>query len=78
MLIASFPKNGSEEVRAQLQMHEGKSTASLWVFGVTTDGRGYAKKGKGIALSADLLPALEDAVRQLRAAAADPTYWRGA
>lgn len=72
MLIASFTKNGSEEVRAQLQMHQGRPTASLWVFGANGDGSAYPKKGKGIALSADLLPALEDAVQKLRAAAANP------
>lgn len=71
MDIATFPKNATQEVRAQLVMLDGRPFASLRVFAATRDGKGCPTK-HGLALSVDSLPALEEAVQKLRAAATDP------
>ena len=71
MVVASFPKNGSEEVRAQLGEYRGRSVASLWVFAVTRNGDSVPTK-HGLSLAVESLPALEEAVRALREAAKHP------
>lgn len=71
MVIASFQKNGSEEVRAQLAHVAGRPIASLRVW-ETRGGRTFPSPTKGLALSVDHLPALEDAIQKLRAAATNP------
>lgn len=67
--VCEFPKNDREVVRAVLGDVNGRPTASLWVFVPTTSGTFIPTK-KGLSVSVDSLPQLEDAVRQLRAAVA--------
>lgn len=71
MDVAVFQKNGSEEVRAQLATIGGRPCASLRVY-ETRNGRTFPSRTKGLAFSIDALPALEEAVQALRAAALDP------
>ena len=67
-VVCEFPKNQSEVVRAVLGDVNGRPTASLWVF-VPNRAGAYVPTRKGLSLSVDSLPQLEDAVRQLRKAA---------
>ena len=71
MLVATFPKNNSQEIRAQLGTYAGRPVASLWVFAATTDGEPVATR-YGLSLGVESLPALEDAVHKLREAAKNP------
>lgn len=68
-VVCEFPKNQREVVRAVLGDVKGTPTASLWVFAPTRSGA-FVPTKKGLTLSVDSLPQLEDAVRQLRAAVA--------
>lgn len=67
-VVCEFPKNQREVVRASLGEFDGRAVASLWVFAPHISGDLVPTK-KGLSLSVDALPQLEDAVRQLRAAA---------
>lgn len=67
-VIHEFPKNNREVVRATLGEIDGRRVAALWVFASTTTGMVPTKKG--LSVSVDALPELEEAVRHLRAAVA--------
>jgi hypothetical protein len=75
MIVATFPKNATQEVRAQLGEYRGHPTASLWVFVATRDGETIPTK-YGLSLGVESLPALEEAVQKLRRAAQDPASFR--
>jgi hypothetical protein len=75
MDIAVFQKNGSEEVRAQLATVGGRPVASLRVY-ETRNGRTFPSRTKGLAFAVESLPALEEAVRELREAAKNPASFQ--
>lgn len=64
-LVHSFPKNPLEEIRASLTVYKGKQYADLRVYYKGDDGEFHPSK-KGLTLSLDLFPDLEEAVRKLR------------
>lgn len=66
-VVCEFSKNQREVIRAQIGEFDGKPVASLWVYAEARSGGMFPTK-KGLSLSTDSLPQLEDAVRQLRAA----------
>ena len=70
MIVHSFPKNATQEVRAALGEYRGCRVASLWVFAASRDG--IVPTRHGLSLSVESLPQLEAAVQKLRAAAIDP------
>jgi hypothetical protein len=71
MLVATFPKNASHEVRAQLGTYAGRPVVSLWVFAATREGEPVATR-YDLSLGVESLPALEEAVHALREAAKNP------
>jgi hypothetical protein len=77
MVVATFAKNATQEIHAQLTEYKGQRVASLWVFAATTNGKPVPTKS-GLSLSVDSLPELEEAVQALRAAASNPASFRGA
>ncbi|MCE5243637.1 MAG: transcriptional coactivator p15/PC4 family protein [Syntrophobacteraceae bacterium] len=64
-LVHSFPKNPLEEIRASLTVYKGKEYVDLRVYYKGDDGEFHPSK-KGLTLSLDLFPDLEEAVRKLR------------
>lgn len=64
-LVHSFPKNPLEEIRASLTVYKGKDYVDLRVYYKGDDGEFHPSK-KGLTLSLDLFPDLEEAVRKLR------------
>lgn len=76
-VVAEFVKNGSEIVRATVQEYDGRPVIDLRVFAARATGEPVPTR-KGLTLSRDKLPQLEDAVRALRAVAdgARADAWR--
>lgn len=66
-VVYEFPKNKRETIRAQLGEFAGRPIASLWAFTRSSTGEMQPCKGKGLVLSQDCLPELEEAVKALRA-----------
>ena len=64
--VFAWRKNGREEVRAFLGEYEGTPTANVRVFYQARSGDWLPSK-KGISVSVEQLPELEEAVRRLRA-----------
>jgi hypothetical protein len=64
-LIHSFPKNPLEEIRISLTMFKKKQYLDLRVYYKGDDGEYHPSK-KGLTLSLDLMPDLEEAVRKAR------------
>ncbi len=66
-MIHSFPKNALEEIRVSISHYRGKQYIDLRVYYKTDDGEFHPSK-KGVTLSPDLFPELEEAVNRLREA----------
>lgn len=64
-LVHSFPKNPLEEVRASLTEFKGKQYVDLRIYYRGDDGEFHPSK-KGLTLSLDLFPELEEAVQKLK------------
>lgn len=64
-LIASFPKNSLEEIRAQIINYKGYDLIDLRVWVDAKDGSGKVATRKGLTLSIELLPELKKAVLAL-------------
>ena len=63
-LVHSFPKNPLEEVRASVTVFKGKQYVDLRIYYKGDDGE-YRPSKKGLTLSLDLFPDLEEAVNKL-------------
>lgn len=63
-LVHSFPKNPLEEVRASISVYKGKQYVDLRVYYKGDDGE-FRPSKKGLTLSLDLFPELEQAVGKL-------------
>lgn len=63
-LVHTFPKNPLEEVRASVTVYKGKQYVDLRVYYKGDDGEFHPSK-KGLTLSLDLFPDLEEAMRKL-------------
>jgi hypothetical protein len=64
-LIHAFPKNPLEEIRVSLTVFKKKQYIDLRVYFKGDDGE-YRPSKKGLTLSLDLLPDLEEAVEKAR------------
>ncbi len=64
-LVYTFPKNPLEEVRASLTIYRGKQYVDLRIYYKGDDGEFHPSK-KGLTVSLDLFPELEEAMRKLR------------
>lgn len=64
-VVHSFPKNPLEEVRASLTTFKRKQYVDLRIYYKGDDGEYHPSK-KGLTISLDLLPDLEEAVRKLK------------
>ncbi|MGV8074932.1 MAG: transcriptional coactivator p15/PC4 family protein [Syntrophobacteraceae bacterium] len=64
-VVHSFPKNPLEEVRASLTVYKGKQYVDLRIYYRGDDGEFHPSK-KGLTVSLDLFPELEEAVQKLR------------
>ena len=62
--LHSFPKNALEEVRASLTEYKGKQYIDLRVF-YKADNDEMRPTKKGLTLSPELLPELEQAIQKL-------------
>ncbi len=69
-LVYSFPKNPLEEVRASVTVFKGKQYVDLRIYYKGDDGEYHPSK-KGLTLSLDLFPELEEAMRKLHDAIAE-------
>lgn len=63
--VYSFPKNPLEEVRAGVTVFRGKQYVDLRIYYKGDDGEFHPSK-KGLTLSIELFPELEEAVKKLR------------
>ncbi len=63
-LIHSFPKNTLEEIRVSVNVFRGRQYIDIRTFYKGDDGEYHPSK-KGVTLSPELLPDLEEAVRKL-------------
>lgn len=63
-VIHSFPKNPLEEVRASLTVYKGKQYVDLRIYYKGDDGEFHPSK-KGLTVSLDLFPELQQAVEKL-------------
>jgi len=70
ILVHSFPKNPLEEVRASLTVFKGKKYVDLRIYYKGDDGEFHPSK-KGLTLSIELFPELEEAVKRLREVVAE-------
>ena len=70
VLVHSFPKNPLEEVRSSLTVFKGKQYVDLRVYYKGEDGE-FRPSKKGLTISLDLFPELEEAVSKLREAIGD-------
>ncbi|HOV86082.1 MAG TPA: transcriptional coactivator p15/PC4 family protein [Syntrophobacteraceae bacterium] len=68
--VYSFPKNPLEEVRAGLTVFRGKQYVDLRIYYKGDDGEFHPSK-KGLTLSIELFPELEEAVKRLREVVAE-------
>lgn len=66
-VIASFQKNPLEEVRVSLTVFKRKQYIDLRIYYKGDDGE-YHPSRKGLTLSIDLLPDLEEVIRKLKEA----------
>jgi len=66
-LIHAFQKNALEEIRVSLNVFRGKEYIDIRVFYKGDDGEYHPSK-KGVTLSPDLLPDLQEAVKKLEEA----------
>jgi hypothetical protein len=64
-VIHSFPKNPLEEIRVSLTVFKKKQYLDLRVYYKGDDGEFHPSK-KGLTLSLDLVPDLEEAMRKAR------------
>jgi hypothetical protein len=64
-LVHTFPKNPLEEIRASLTVYKGKQYVDLRVYYKGDDGEYHPSK-KGLTVSLDLFPELEESMRKLR------------
>lgn len=64
-LVYTFPKNPLEEVRASVTVFKGKQYVDLRIYYKGDDGEFHPSK-KGLTLSLDLFPEIEEAIRKLR------------
>lgn len=64
-IVHTFPKNPLEEVRASLTIYKGKQYVDLRIYYRGDDGEYHPSK-KGLTLSLDLFPELEEAMQKLR------------
>jgi hypothetical protein len=64
-VVHTFPKNPLEEIRASVTVFKGKQYVDLRVYYKGDDGEYHPSK-KGLTLSLDLFPDLEESVRKLR------------
>ena len=64
-LVHTFPKNPLEEIRASITVYRGKQYVDLRVYYKGDDGEYHPSK-KGVTVSLDLFPELEEAMRKLR------------
>ena len=64
-LVHTFPKNPLEEIRASVTVYKGKQYVDLRVYYKGDDGEYHPSK-KGLTVSLDLFPELEEAMRKLR------------
>lgn len=64
-LIHAFPKNPLEEIRVSLTVFKKKQYLDLRVYYKGDDGEFHPSK-KGLTLSLDLVPDLEEAMRKAR------------
>lgn len=69
-LVYSFPKNPLEEVRASVTVYKGKQYIDLRIYYKGDDGEFHPSK-KGITVSLDLFPELEEAIQKLREVVAE-------
>lgn len=67
-VVASFSKNSSEEVRAQLTSYRGYDLIDLRVWALRGEGLEGIATRKGLTLSIELLPELKKAVVALEKA----------
>ncbi|MBP8645295.1 MAG: transcriptional coactivator p15/PC4 family protein [Syntrophobacteraceae bacterium] len=68
--VYSFPKNPLEEVRAGVTVFRGKQYVDLRIYYKGDDGEFHPSK-KGLTLSIELFPELEEAVKKLREVVAE-------
>lgn len=64
-LVYSFQKNALEEVRVSISTYKGRKYLDIRVFYQGDDGE-YKPSKKGVALSPELLPELETAIKKLK------------
>lgn len=64
-LVYSFQKNALEEVRASISTYKGRKYFDIRVYYQGDDGE-YKPSKKGVALSPELLPELETALKKLK------------
>lgn len=64
-LVHSFPKNPLEEVRSSLTVFKGKQYVDLRIYYKGDDGE-FRPSKKGLTVSVDLFPELEEAIRKLK------------
>lgn len=64
-VVHTFPKNPLEEIRASVTVFKGKQYVDLRVYYKGDDGEYHPSK-KGLTLSLDLFPDLEESMRKLR------------
>jgi hypothetical protein len=67
VFVHSFPKNPLEEVRSSLTVYKGKQYVDLRVYYKGDDGE-FRPSKKGVTISLDLFPELEESVRKLKEA----------
>ncbi|HEY9161795.1 MAG TPA: transcriptional coactivator p15/PC4 family protein [Desulfomonilia bacterium] len=65
ILVHSFMKNALEEVRVSVSTYKGKKYVDLRVYYQDDNGE-YKPSKKGIAISPELLPELENAIGKLK------------
>ncbi|ROQ90975.1 transcriptional coactivator p15/PC4 family protein [Desulfosoma caldarium] len=66
-LIHAFQKNALEEIRVALNVFRGKEYIDIRIYYKGDDGE-YRPSKKGVTLSPELLPDLQDAVKKLEEA----------
>jgi hypothetical protein len=65
ILVHSFMKNALEEIRVSVSTYKGKKYVDLRVYYQDDNGE-YKPSKKGIAVSPELLPELENAIGKLK------------
>ncbi len=65
ILVHSFMKNALEEIRVSVSTYKGKKYVDLRVYYQDDNGE-YKPSKKGIAISPELLPELENAIGKLK------------